>query len=186
MKLVVITKAVFVVGTKNSGKTTVAEFLVRALAERRFKVAAAKHVHHNFTIDTEGKDTYRMRKAGAEVVASFSPSEVAVLGTPGRLEKEFQGLSKKLSDDGFDFLIVEGFRKMSEKVPSAFRILTCKTTAELDSLLSAENSSYDCISGVVSAAITERSYKDVPVIKFPEQANKLVLKVVGGHQPRTL
>lgn len=175
-----VVKTVFVVGTKNSGKTTVAEYLVKSLADRGFKVATIKHIHHEFTIDTEGKDTYRMRKAGAKLVVSFSPSEIAMLRPPGDTEKEFGKLSRQMADDGFDFLVIEGFKIISRGAPSVLRILTCKTTDELDSLVQGILPKVDCISGVVSNLIKGDTYRDLPVIKFPQQAKELVSKVVDG------
>jgi len=179
MRGVETTKTIFVVGTKNSGKTAVAEYIVRRLSEMGFRVGALKHIHHEFTIDSEGKDTYRMRKAGAGLVVSFSPSEIALLRPPGDPKEEFNELSRKMADDGFDFLVVEGFRVMSQDLPSAFRILTCKTKAELDSLIPASTKTYDCISGIVSTLIEGYRYRRVPVIRFPEQAEDLVRRITG-------
>jgi molybdopterin-guanine dinucleotide biosynthesis protein MobB len=171
-------KIVFVVGTKNSGKTTVSEFLVKSLSERGLKVATVKHIHHEFTIDTEGKDTFRMRKAGARLVISFSPSEIAILRPPGNVEEEFEELSEQMVTQGFDYLVVEGFKIMSAGVPSVFRVLTCKTTEELDSLIPAMLPNIDCISGVVSSLIAGSKYRGVPVIKFPAEGSKLVRRVM--------
>jgi molybdopterin-guanine dinucleotide biosynthesis protein B len=172
-------KIVFVVGTKNSGKTTVSEFLVRSLSERGLSVATIKHIHHEFTIDTEGKDTFRMRKAGAKLVVSFSPSEIAILRPPGDVEEEFRELSGEMEAEGFDYLVVEGFKVMSGGVPSIFRILTCKTTAELDALIPAMLPNIDCISGVVSATMGRSEYLGLPVIAYPAQGEELVRRVLA-------
>jgi molybdopterin-guanine dinucleotide biosynthesis protein B len=51
-------------GSKNAGKTTVAEFLVERFVRDGLRVAAVKHIHHEFTIDTQGKDTWRLSKKG--------------------------------------------------------------------------------------------------------------------------
>lgn len=99
-----IVKIVFIVGTKNSGKTTAAEYIVGELARLGYKVGTVKHIHHEFTIDTEGKDTYRMRKAGASMVVSISPSEVAVMRRPEDEDNEFKKVAQQMSSEGFDFL----------------------------------------------------------------------------------
>ncbi len=174
------TKTVFVVGTKNSGKTAVAEYMVRRLTEMGFMVGAMKHIHHEFTIDSEGKDTYRMRKAGARLVMSFSPSEIALIRPPGDPREEFEELSRNMADDGFDFLVVEGFKVMSQDLPSTFRILTCKNISELDSIL-AEATGYDCISGICSTIIEGDRYHAIPVIRFPERAEDLI-RIIAGQQ----
>jgi molybdopterin-guanine dinucleotide biosynthesis protein MobB len=177
------TKTVFVVGTKNSGKTAVAEYLVKRLTEMGFRVGAIKHIHHEFTIDSEGKDTYRMRKAGASLVVSFSPSEIALLRPPGNPKEEFDELSRNMARDGFDFLVVEGFKAMSQDLPSTSRILTCKTTAELDSILH-DVGGYDCISGIVSTIIEGDRYHAIPVIRFPERAEDLIRMIAGKQMKR--
>lgn len=48
-----------------TGKTTLLEKLLPKLTDMGLKVAVIKHAHHNFDIDQEGKDSYRLRKAGA-------------------------------------------------------------------------------------------------------------------------
>jgi molybdopterin-guanine dinucleotide biosynthesis protein MobB len=176
------TKTVFVVGTKNSGKTAVAECIVRRLTGMGYSVAAMKHFHHEFTIDSEGKDTYRMRKAGARLVVSFSPSEIALLRPPGDPKEEFDDLSRRMAEDEFDFLVVEGFKVMSQDLPSTFRILTCKTIAEVDSLVPAGTAGYDCISGIVSNLIEGDRYRGLPVIRSPERAEDLIRMITD--QPR--
>ena len=55
-----------VVGRKDSGKTVIIESTVRALTRKGYRVATAKHVNQKgFSIDTEGKDTWRHSVAGA-------------------------------------------------------------------------------------------------------------------------
>ena len=174
-------KIVFVVGTKNSGKTTIAEYIVRNLVDRGYKVATVKHMHHEFTIDTEGKDTYRMRKAGSMMVVSFSPSELAILRPPGNVEEDFGKLSREMADEGFDFLIVEGFKVLSGGVPSVFRIMTCKTKDEVDYLIESSLSTADCISGVVSTQMDAPTYRGIPVVKFPDEGPGLVERILKRH-----
>jgi len=72
--------AIAVVGRKNSGKTRVIEILTIELTKRGYKVAAVKHVpKKDFTIDTEGRDTWRFANAGAKIVVAVSPMEIATI-----------------------------------------------------------------------------------------------------------
>ena len=48
-----------------TGKTTLLKQLIPQLAERGIRLGVIKHAHHNFDIDKPGKDSYRLRKAGA-------------------------------------------------------------------------------------------------------------------------
>jgi hypothetical protein len=59
-----------------------------------------------------------------------------------------------------------------------FRVLTCKTTAELDSLVPAMLPNIDCISGVVSVLLPGSEYHGLPVIKFPAEGAELVKRVI--------
>lgn len=53
-----------VCGYKNTGKTTLLEGIARALAGE-LRLAYLKHDAHDFTMDHPGKDTDRLREAGA-------------------------------------------------------------------------------------------------------------------------
>ncbi len=174
-------KTVFVVGTKNSGKTTLAEFIVLKLTERGFKVAALKHIHHEFTLDSAGKDTYRMKKAGAKEVVSFSPSEIAILRSPGDADEEFRRLSEGLTVDGFDYLVIEGFKILSGGISRSFRILTCKTMEELTSLVPTMLPNLDCISGIVASSFEGKDFDGVPVLRFPDDGLALISRLTGAQ-----
>ncbi len=67
------------VGWSDSGKTTILEKLVPALKKRGLTVAVVKHEGHEFEMDTPGKDTWRMTRAGADVTAIVSGTHAAVL-----------------------------------------------------------------------------------------------------------
>ena len=50
-----------------TGKTTLLEQLIPKLNQANIRVAMVKHTHHEkFDIDKPGKDSYRLRKAGAQ------------------------------------------------------------------------------------------------------------------------
>ncbi len=71
---------VSLIGLKKSGKTTCVEALVKEFKARGMKVGTVKSmVHSKFTIDTEGKDTWRHQQAGADFVISLSKSERAYI-----------------------------------------------------------------------------------------------------------
>ena len=54
-----------IVGTKDTGKTTLLENLTRELVSRGRTVAYVKHAHAAPTIDSEDTDTARLGAAGA-------------------------------------------------------------------------------------------------------------------------
>ena len=53
-------------GWSGSGKTTLIEQLIPRLVQRGVRVSLIKHAHHVFEVDQPGKDSYQLRKAGAD------------------------------------------------------------------------------------------------------------------------
>ncbi len=100
---------VSIVGKSGAGKTTLLEALIPALARRGYRMAVIKHSAHGFDLDQEGKDSYRLQKAGANPVALASSNQFALLR---QMEKEtdLEGLLRLLGD-GFDLILTEGFRE---------------------------------------------------------------------------
>ena len=53
------------VAASGTGKTTLLSRLIPVLSERGLRCAVIKHSHHDFEIDRPGKDSHRLREAGA-------------------------------------------------------------------------------------------------------------------------
>jgi molybdopterin-guanine dinucleotide biosynthesis protein B len=47
------------------GKTTLLTQLIPALIQQGLRISVIKHAHHEFDIDHEGKDSFKLRQAGA-------------------------------------------------------------------------------------------------------------------------
>lgn len=69
-----------IAGWKNSGKTTLVTRLVTELAARGYRISTVKSSHHAITAETEGSDSDRHKKAGAQQVALVSPAGWTVVG----------------------------------------------------------------------------------------------------------
>jgi len=97
---------VAIVGNSDTGKTTLIEKLVPKLKERGYTVGTVKHTHHGFTMDQDGKDTYRHQAAGADTVVAISPRRIAVVKTSQQdsLEAALPFLEDR------DIVLVEGFK----------------------------------------------------------------------------
>lgn len=67
------------VAYSNSGKTTFLEKLIPELKKRGLRVAVIKHDGHDFQLDKEGKDSWRITQAGADVTAIVSKTHAAVM-----------------------------------------------------------------------------------------------------------
>ncbi|GHA41410.1 bifunctional molybdopterin-guanine dinucleotide biosynthesis adaptor protein MobB/molybdopterin molybdotransferase MoeA [Photobacterium aphoticum] len=95
-----------------TGKTTTLEAMLPLLVARGIRVAVIKHAHHNFDIDQEGKDSYRLRKAGAgQMLVSSRYRHALVTETPED-ETTLPQLIAKLDQNNLDLILVEGFKKL--------------------------------------------------------------------------
>jgi molybdopterin-guanine dinucleotide biosynthesis protein B len=115
---------VSLIGLKKSGKTTCVEALVREFKARGKKVGTVKSmVHSKFTIDTEGKDTWRHQEAGADFVISLSKDEIAYIEKrPGR--SRLDEFLRFIPEDT-DILICEGLEDTDQRI---IRILVAKSS----------------------------------------------------------
>jgi len=96
-----------------TGKTTLLVRLIPFLERSGVRVAMIKHAHHHFDIDTPGKDSYELRKAGARQVLVASDRRSALLTEyPEPREPRLQELVAQLSPDAADLVLVEGFRHL--------------------------------------------------------------------------
>lgn len=100
--------ALAVVGYSDSGKTTLIEGLVAELCRRGYRIGTVKHDAHSFEIDHEGKDSWRHRYAGAQVVVIASRQGLATIETRSR-EPELAEILSRF--EAVDLVIVEGFKK---------------------------------------------------------------------------
>ena len=122
-------RAVAVVGTKKSGKTTTTESLIRELTKRGYKIATIKHVPEpDFTIDTPGKDTWRHAQAGAKTIVSAAANEIATIEKIPLETVSLDALIKRCR--GNDIVFIEGLKKKVAKKRSIPKIVVAKTMDE--------------------------------------------------------
>ena len=103
-------KTIAVIGWKNSGKTTLVSNLVKFFVSQNIKVGVIKHAHHNFDIDHQDTDSFKIRKSGAYKTTIISEKRMAYIEE--KKDKEID-LDKLISlNEGCDLLIFEGFKKI--------------------------------------------------------------------------
>ncbi|ACJ79047.1 molybdopterin-guanine dinucleotide biosynthesis protein B [Bacillus paranthracis] len=100
-----------IVGYQNSGKTTLVEKIVHALAERKIKVATIKHHGHGGFPEVAQKDSERHRKAGA-VVSSVEGAGLLSLSSL-REEWSLQEIIRLYEFFEVDIILIEGYKKES-------------------------------------------------------------------------
>jgi molybdopterin-guanine dinucleotide biosynthesis protein B len=94
-----------------TGKTTLLIKLLPILKDKGIKVGLIKHAHHQFEIDVEGKDSYELRKSGAEQVLVTSKNRWALLSDrTNPKEPELQNELKRFNLDELDIMLIEGFK----------------------------------------------------------------------------
>ena len=99
-----------VVGWKNSGKTTLMANLIREFANRGFSTSVIKHAHAKFEIDHPGRDSFKMREAGARQVMLSSPRRFALMRELGDApEMTFEELLPYAGS--CDLVLVEGYKR---------------------------------------------------------------------------
>ncbi|MEW5008277.1 molybdopterin-guanine dinucleotide biosynthesis protein B [Cycloclasticus sp. 46_83_sub15_T18] len=96
--------------SSGTGKTTLISRLIPLLNERGLKVGLIKHSHHDFEIDHPGKDSYRLRKAGASPVVLVSSHRRAVISELSAGEPRLSDQLFCFNNEPIDLVIVEGFR----------------------------------------------------------------------------
>ncbi|MDX2503142.1 MAG: molybdopterin-guanine dinucleotide biosynthesis protein MobB [Gammaproteobacteria bacterium] len=99
-----------------TGKTTLLEQLIPELNQANIRVAMVKHTHHEkFDIDKPGKDSYRLRKAGADqmLVASAKRWALMVEQPVQADEPDLFELLPHLDLKKIDLILVEGFKHES-------------------------------------------------------------------------
>nr|VFK42147.1 MAG: molybdopterin-guanine dinucleotide biosynthesis protein B [Candidatus Kentron sp. TC] len=98
------------------GKTTLLIKLIPLLRKRGLRVGLVKHCHHGFEIDKPGKDSFELRKIGANPVLVASRHRWALMKeTPGQDEPMLKDILAHFNEHEPDLILVEGFRH--EKFP---------------------------------------------------------------------
>lgn len=122
-------KTIAIVGSKSSGKTTTIEVLTKGLTRLGYKVAAVKHISEpNFTIDTEGKDTWRFAQSGAKTIVSVASKEIAIIEKVDEKDMQLKSIIKKCGEN--DVIFLEGFRNLVGKKRSIPKIVVVKAEEE--------------------------------------------------------
>ena len=98
-----------VAASSGSGKTTLLERLIPALATRGVRCAVVKLTHHDVDPDPEGKDSRRLRDAGAAAAVLGGPRVTSVF-VPERRDVAALAQLAAAAAGGVDVVLVEGGR----------------------------------------------------------------------------
>ncbi len=163
-----------VIGSSKSGKTSTVEYLIAKLTEKGLKIGSAKHVHHsNFTIDVEGKDTWRHTKAGASRVVCLAEDEVTVIRKERGPDYTLEKLVDLFKDEEFDLVILEGFHWMLAKREDVVKIVSAKDAEDVENRLKGTSPPIIAIVGRVSNE-EKGPIHGIPVINVQKNGEQLV------------
>ncbi|MDR1935346.1 MAG: molybdopterin-guanine dinucleotide biosynthesis protein B [Candidatus Accumulibacter sp.] len=95
------------VGHSNAGKTTFVEKLIPELIRRGQRVATIKHAHHRLELDTEGKDSWRHKQAGAAMSMLVTSSALQLVADAGERAEPRELAGRFLGES--DLVLAEGF-----------------------------------------------------------------------------
>lgn len=98
------------VAWSGTGKTTLLERLIPRLVARGLRLGVLKHTHHAFDMDQPGKDSHRLRQAGATQVMAASDRRHALIQETPEGEPPFEALLARFDTSALDLLLVEGFK----------------------------------------------------------------------------
>ncbi len=95
-----------------TGKTTLLSKVIPLLKQKGLRIGVIKHAHHHFDIDYPKKDSYILRKAGADTVLIASHKRTAIIIEHPEIQEEpsLADALSKIPQKGLDLLLIEGFK----------------------------------------------------------------------------
>lgn len=100
-----------IVAYSGTGKTTLLKKLIPYLSSHGLRVGLIKHTHHDVDVDTPGKDSFELRKAGAHQTMVASNQRWALMTeTPAAEPLNLQYLAARFDSNSLDLILVEGFK----------------------------------------------------------------------------
>jgi molybdopterin-guanine dinucleotide biosynthesis protein B len=169
---------VAVVGSSESGKTTAIEALIKRFTKQGYTIASAKRIPEpKFTIDTEGKDTWRHANAGANTVLSVAPKELAVIKKVETKKYTLEQLVAEIPDET-DIIIIEGFKNLVGQDMTIPKIVATKTDEEISEALNR----YKNIIAFIGHTPDRKMETEIPFIdtlKEPEKLVELVNNIIA-------
>lgn len=97
-----------------TGKTTLLKKLIPALKAGGVRVGVIKHAHHKFDVDHPGKDSYELRKSGADQMLISSGKRWALMVEEDQGDRpSLSHMLNRMDHSLLDLVLVEGFKQES-------------------------------------------------------------------------
>lgn len=98
-----------IVAPSGTGKTSLLEKLIPLLGEQGLRLGVIKHTHHELQLDKPGKDSYRLRKAGATQTL-LGDGKHWLMSDDSPAQAGLESLSRHFNPTCIDLILVEGFK----------------------------------------------------------------------------
>ena len=168
-----------VVGEKNSGKTTIVEYITHQLSNLGFTVTCLKHTHHSFiTIDKKGSDTERFAAAGARTVISLAREQLVIIRRSDMSSISFDDITSLLKYYPSDFLIIEGLHSKVANQRGVYKIIVANDLNGAKRSLTGTSPPILAISGKIGSQMSGQMIDGIPVIRLEENGNSLVKRII--------
>ena len=106
-------KIIGITGYSGCGKTTLLKKIIPLMVLQNIKVGSLKHAHHDIELDIPGKDSYELRKAGAQQTIIACDKRYALIKETPDIPANLKTLINQFTD--VDVILVEGFK--DEQMP---------------------------------------------------------------------
>ncbi|MEM2341263.1 MAG: molybdopterin-guanine dinucleotide biosynthesis protein B [Candidatus Bathyarchaeia archaeon] len=174
-----------VVGVSKSGKTTTIEYLASNLTREGYKVGSIKHIYHqDFSIDTEGTDTWRHMHAGAKITVAFAPKETVIIKKKEMSPNDLDRIIKFFRDEDIDVILIEGLRSLTARRKDIPKIITARNNWDLMKTLEGTEAVL-AVTGVIAKKRTEIGEINVPLIDLDKEGDVLLRLVKNQMEQRS-
>lgn len=164
-----------VIGTKGTGKTTVMEYLISNFSKQGLRVASIKHVHHpTFSIDSPGTDTWRHAEAGAKVIMSVGPKEIAVVKKLDTTHYPLDKILDLIKGEGLDIILIEGFHSLIAKRNDIYKIITANDANDLARTLPRTDPPILAVTGSITQQRPKPRTAGLPMIDLDREGKQLL------------
>jgi len=171
-----------VIGTSGSGKTATIEYLTSRLSKEGFRIGSIKHIHHeDFSMDTEGTDTWRHTHAGTAVTVAIAPKETVIIK---KTEAGLQDLDRTIellsNTEKLDVIFIEGFHSLVAKRGDIPKIIAAKNLEDLKRTLEGTAPPLLAVTGAIAKEKLKISEVEAPIIDLYNNGDTL-LKLVKNQ-----
>jgi molybdopterin-guanine dinucleotide biosynthesis protein MobB len=125
-------------------------------------------------MDKTGTNTWRYAKAGSKVIVAISPEEIDIIEKTQMALNDLDRIIALLEHEKLDVVFIEGFHSLIAKRQNIPKIITAKDENGLKRTLEGTVDPIIAIAGVIAKNSTNPTYRNIPIIKVPEDGSKLV------------